>query len=185
MDLFWVAQMDLPGIGFLEHLHKFLLQHNHLLDCKDNYPKNLKAYLKQITHIIYLTSSKQSNKHSGVLIMGPFPNPNSSISQSQKQSSLPPVVIPHIGSSSSLYLGVDKSPERSYLLINPIQNCWVFGSILRNTDNNCPMNAIAAVANISELSNTESCLSSRRNTSPIMKTSLFKFTFIFPVLFDS
>ena len=47
------------------------------------------------------------------------------------------------------------------------------------------MNAVTAVTSITELSNTESCLSSRRNTSPIVKTSLFKFTFIFTVLFDS
>ena len=50
----------------------------------------------------FFTSSKQSSRHSGLLTMSPLTV--LPMSQFQKHSSFPPVVMPHIGSFSSLYL---------------------------------------------------------------------------------
>ena len=59
------------------------------------------------------TSGKHSNKHSGGVMKGLLSDLIFSILQFQKQSSLPPVVIPHIGSFSSLYLVDGVNPDTS------------------------------------------------------------------------
>ena len=94
------------------------------------------------------TSGKQFNKHSGGVIKGMFVFPICSILHSQKQSSLPPVVTPHIGSFSSLYLDAGVFPKRIWGLGVSSMNFRIYHLPIRKTEINCPMNAPTTAINI-------------------------------------
>ena len=98
------------------------------------------------------TSGKHSNKHSGGVMKGLLSDLIFSTLQFQKQSSLPPDVIPHIGSFSSLCLeagGVnpDATVKSQNIKLNFLTSFYIY-HLPRETEINCPMNAPSAAINI-------------------------------------
>ena len=119
-----------PQMGCQENHHRrFHCSRSQLTICEGNYPQMGTHHdMQLIITMIIITSAKQSSRHSGVLIMAPFrvwP-----MSQSQKQSSLPPVVNPHMGSFSSLYLSGNNVRPVTIWIIKSVKEFHIISDYL-------------------------------------------------------